>query len=133
MAQPRKDFHGFAECRASGQMVCLLEVDIAQIGQGSRGTPRISGFTERGECPHVKVAGCVDVTRGARDVTLLIDRPGGSAGIANFLKNPGRFTQRPARPWIVAPNLDYIGEIMETTRIASRSDNKRQHARLRSK
>ena len=49
MAQPGEDFHGFAKFRSPGRVVRLLEVDVAQIGQRSSGTPRISGRPKGGK------------------------------------------------------------------------------------
>src|ERR1700736_625034 len=116
MPPPSEDFHGFAECRASSQMASLLTVDVAQICQRPRRTPRVFGFPKGEECTFVQSSSGSHVARLPRDITLLVDRPGGSAAIPQFLKDLNRFTQRPSGAWIVAADLEDIGKIVKTTR-----------------
>ena len=93
--QTREDFQGFAVCGVCSQMISLLTVDVAQIGQRSRGTPSVSGFPKGGKRTLIQSSRGSHIALFARYVALLVDRPGGAAAIAEFLKNVRRFTQAP--------------------------------------
>src|SRR5580700_9128656 len=87
MPQTVKDFQGLAACGVGSQVISLLTVDGRQICQGPGGAPWVSGFPKRGKGTLIQLAGCSRVTLFARNVTLLVDRPGGPAAITEFLKD----------------------------------------------
>ena len=62
------------------------------------GTPAIAGFPEGRKRPLIQISGDNQVTLFARNIALLIDRPGSPAMITEFLKNPCRLPQRRLRP-----------------------------------
>ena len=97
-------------------MISLLTVDVAQIGQGARGAPWVSGFPESCKRTLIQLRAADHVALCARDVALLVDGPGGAAAIAKFLENVRRLAQCPSSARIVAANLDHVGKIVKTTR-----------------
>jgi hypothetical protein len=104
MPQDPEDFQGFTVCGMSGRMVALLTVDVPQICERPRGTPRVGGFAKGRERTLVEPSSGSYVPRLARDVALLVDRPRGSAAVASLFEYVGRLTQGPSSARIIAAN-----------------------------
>jgi hypothetical protein len=64
----------------------------------------------------IQLSGGGQVTLFVGYVPLLIDRPGGAAAIAEFLKKLRRLTQCPLCTRIVAANFNHIGEVVKASR-----------------
>src|SRR5256885_2219597 len=116
MAQSRKDSHGLQIGILCRCIVSLLRVDVSQIGQRPRRTPRVSDFTKYSKGALIEGASSGDGALFARDVPLLVQRPRRAGTIAESLKNAGCFIQCPSSTCVVAANFDHVGEVMQTTR-----------------
>src|SRR6202035_4476441 len=97
-------------------MISSFAVDGAQIGQGPRGAPLVPGFSKGQQRTLIQFAGSNRVTLRVRNLSLLIDGPGGAVAIPKFSKYVRRLTERRLSAWIVAANFDHVRKVVKATR-----------------
>jgi hypothetical protein len=93
VAQAGKGFKCLATGLVRREIFALRAINVGQVGQGSRRTPRICGVSEDCKRTPIKVSSGCDVSLCLRYVSLLVDRPTASAAITKFGEDFCRFAQ----------------------------------------
>jgi hypothetical protein len=87
VTQTHKDFERLAALRVCSGIMFLLTINVSQVGERSRGTPRIAGVAKSRKGARVQFARTDKIALRTGYITLLIDAPSSAGVIAELVKD----------------------------------------------